>query len=109
MRVQGISWVQQWLCSLQQGPGPPTHEILGWTAVYTLCWSIPDVEQGKVLVFTWFGGFPQHALGYFHGWFNFDDGFVGVRWHGTVFVTPALGISDCQFNMDAEVWGDKRW
>ena len=51
MRVQGISWFQQGLGRQQQGPGPSTHETLGWTAVYALCWDIPDVEQGKVLVF----------------------------------------------------------
>ena len=61
------------------------------TAVYTLCWGIPDVEQGKVLVVAWFGGFPQHALGYFHSWFNLAIGFAVMRWRGSVFDTPALG------------------
>ena len=48
---QRICWFLQRLGSPQQGPGPPTHESMGWTAVYTSSRGIPDVEQGKVLVF----------------------------------------------------------
>lgn len=85
----GKFWLQLRLFVWLQGSGPIFHEMLSGAAVRALFRSIPGIEQGNLLVFSWYDSYTQHAPGSMH-----------LQWWGDMVVlTMSSSCQSCQIHL----------